>query len=885
MNVNLTHQAMLQKNIRDSLISEEADSGLTLRVALMKSVIQHFSNSIKEPLVSQAVAKIWTLLQSDDYNQAELNKIFDAVFDCKENQEKSALTSKILDKFEAGCEDALKELDEIEKRRASVEKDLNELRAINAPMMEQLEKYKELEKIDAQMEKLGEVISTAKKIASLQIDEKSAFIKKSEVSFNTSLKLIALLGKKSLNTPLFELLGENPPHDSTPEKRVLQAIKVYQSASRFYFNFLSSSNKDISETLERSKLSLNENSYSINKNFVTDFIKVNNDGILLNENLKKNLIIIENSITPNLLDVPFSSKIDPILMDDFTYLKLKNVNKIYSKLKESLNNIIIDLSCRIRDKARDFSNKYGKNTKSKDALVESQNQMKKSIYLQSIDVKLQSLFDEYRKLRGGKTDAEMHQEITEALLGDEFKNEEKKWQKISLKSNKNKTNITPAKVSLPTPKKEVKSVDQIILFPMEQQVEKVSSEKELLSKNSLLVHNLSKDLKTRLQKSSHVKELKDHLQFASLNFDLFCKAILKQDLYALGAIIPFFCLDLHLVNEQYIKHQMGAQGFGKSHSHNLLTLCSESNYGMDPELKGFLRDFSDAMLQVRYPVEKSAKFRDESLPGPLKWVLYSKNPCLSAGDIKQEDLLSLCSFVFNSYQQTLKHISGKDLNCGLDDLKTLLNNAILKFQNKKVQAKPPSAVMKTREKLLQLGKQLLQECALEDREAAQIALEEAAHHLITIDAVDYLQEHYGQLQFGALHHRNAWAFQWPIEKIYAFFGITKGMGDLRYLSQDQLTANHDLAVFHAFTSSTKAIPPALEKFNLGRWLYYNRENPDIFKDLLTIRKTLKKLDPEDPEFVFGKIPETFAEEIKKNLLEILKMGKVSLEQVVLLGQK
>lgn len=847
MNVNITQQVIFQRNIRDSLISEEADQGLSLRVALMKAVFLHFNSSFKEPVISQAVAKIWTILQSDDYNQNELNQIFDAIFKCKETEERNAVTLKISEKLDAENEAFV----DLVKRYEIVAEEFEELRRTNAPALKQLEKYQEFEKLAEQVEKLADVQLTAKKIAALQIEENVALIKNSVSKLNTSLKLIAFIGKKSLNTPLFELLGENPPPDSTPEKRVLQAIKVYQSAYKFYFDYLNSKNKEILEHTEQHQFK-NKN----NEELIDDFIKVNNEGRLLNDNLRKNLIIIENSITPNLVDMPFSSKIDPILIDDFTYLRLKNLNTTHSKLKENLSNVITDFARRILNKSLDFYNKYNIDTKKVDDPIERLKQFKDPIYLQSIDAKLKSLFDEYRILRGNKSDAEMHLEITEALLGDDIRNEEKKYQTISLKSNKNKPDTHPAPISSTPIKKKIKIIPPTF---------EVSSEKELLSKNFQVVDALSKDLKTSLQNSPHVKELKDHLQFVSLNFDLFCKALLKQDLYALRAIIPFFCLDLHLVNEQYLKHQ-----FGKSHSHNLSTLCPESHYERDPELKEFLRDFSDAMLQMRYPVEKSAKFQNNALPEPLKWVLLLPN-----GDIKQ-----LCTFVFNSYQQTLKHISGKD--CDFNDLKSLLDESILKIQNKKMDAKPTSAVLKTRENLLQLGEQLLQKCAAEDRKAAQIALEEAVNHLITIDAVDYLQEHYGQLQYGALHHRNALSFQWTIEKIYAFFAITQGLGDLRYLSEDHLAANHDLTVFHAYTFPTNAPNPALVNFNLGRCLYYNRENPELFK---AIRKTLKKIDPQDPEFVFGKLPENFAETMKKNRLELLNKGKELIEQLVSSNKK
>lgn len=698
-------------------------------------------------------------------------------------------------------------------------------------------------------------------------------------------KLAAQIGRDWFDTPFCEILSEESRIISSQEERILNSIKFYQ---KLYPVFRKSINMFIDKQIDV---------YLEQANFT------NPTGVKRNKEIKNNIKMNEDVINK------FEGNNRVFDVSDSRFLELKNLDKIYQKSSLKLADEVLSLFFQTR--SYEDKRLYSQQIIDKKMLMKAERELPKmkqqmqSIavnFLQNLKSKQQALFDEYQQLRGGKSDAELHQAISEAILGDEINKETSRLEK-TLKTKK-KFNI-PITTSPPKSEKKIKISEKIISGPVENAPRKATFE-ELLSANSELVNNLSNDIKKSLQSPCHEakihsKELRDHLCFASLNFNLFCKSIVNQDLYALGAIIPFFCLDLHLVNEQFIKYQMADQGLERSKSHNLSKLSSESNYEVDPGLQDFIQDFSDGMLQVRYPTEKKTKLGNSDLPGPLKWVLYSQSLCQiinfeSNSNIVQADLLSLCTFVFESYQKTLQHLFGMDIDANFEDLKKMVESSISKNnpKTKAIQIKKSrpnqSAILKTRTKLHQSGQQIIQKCDLKDREAAGQALTEAANHLLRLDAALYLQEHYSQLQFGALHHRNSLMFQWPLEKIYTLYGFKEGMGDLRYLSEDHLSANHDLTVFHAYTLPGVAIPQPLKEFNLGRNLHYSRENScdsQFFKELLQNRKILKKLDPSgNEEWTLvkdkktSKIPENFSKVMKKQHSDIFNSGNEVIEQII-----
>jgi hypothetical protein len=126
-------------------------------------------------------------------------------------------------------------------------------------------------------------------------------------------------------------------------------------------------------------------------------------------------------------------------------------------------------------------------------------------------------------------------------------------------------------------------------------------------------------------------------------------------------------------------------------------------------------------------------------------------------------------------------------------------------------------------------------------------LEEAASHLLMIDSVNYLQQYYDSIEFAALHHRNSLMFQWVYEQIYTFQGIKMGQIDFREIP------NHNLEAYHMLTFPEVKVPLHLSDFNLGRALHYSHEKEKalalpMVKDLLNVRKYLKKIDASEPEW-------------------------------------
>lgn len=653
-----------------------------------------------------------------------------------------------------------------------------------------------------------------------------------------SFQLIAQLGEKLLDQPLHKILSENPPY-CTEETKILQSIHLYQSiykanrrSAQWGANMVGIFHQLCSSLFpeEDPEAQPIHNAFNCAKKTF--------------ENIEKNYAIIHSVLDSTTFTISENSAVN-----SFNFLKAKHIYNIFSKS--------------IKNMQETWKSDWNRSIKNLLPTV-TPDVPESDDFFKLLEGKINALFDQYDALTGKKTAAEIHQAYSEYLFKDEFLTEVKRC--LPKKHFPSTTNQTS-----PEPKEKKEKLVEEISFP--------SPELTLqgyLSDHHRQIYELSIKIKESLSETKmHSKELRDHLNFVSLNFHLFCQAIEDHDFYALGAIIPFFCMDLFLVNEQLFKSQLAAEGKPWIKSHNLSHLRKAQG---DATLEAFFLDFNDALLQSRYPVEKSASLKKTLLPGPLKWILFSQQ----TDTMSKKDLNSLCDFVLNSYSQTLKHLSYELNEESLDC--TFAKPFLEKALSTPIKKSAPSS-LSIQQKLLEKEGSILKACAKEDQIAAKQTLEEISHYLIQINAVNHLQERYPDVKFGALHQRNCMMFQWPLEKLYALKGIQEGMGDLRYLSEDHSSANHDLTVFHAFTLSTKEIPPALKEFNLGRKFHYHRENSPLLENLTFARKNLKKLDPCDPNWTLankGKIPEKFAETLVNNRKETFNKGIDLLEKTLLI---
>lgn len=650
-----------------------------------------------------------------------------------------------------------------------------------------------------------------------ELKDKLEVIFKKNVNLKISVQLILQLGEKYLDTPLFDILSEKAP-ETTSEVRLLQRINLYQSFYSVINNTCFDIAKQLEEALDLGPLYSSENDPVIKK--LLNFL---NPAVNIYKILKENTAIIHSvleSTTMTISEIPAAN--------DFNFLKAKHVANICTKTLKKTDELALSQSKKLLE-----------GIKKLEFQIDLPNPVRMNyLFLEILNERLQSLLDQYHELTGKKTDTAIHLAYTDYLFQDEFLAEKKRYE---AKIIKQKIHFEPVKTE--------EKVEKPILQPS------VIPTPEKKPGHSTQIHELSLKIKKSIP-GMYSRELRDHLTFASLNFNLFCRAIENNDTKALSAIIPFFCMDIHIVNEQLIKSQSNT--WLKSHNLSKLRAIVDTPKE-DPELEAFFTNFSDALLQVRYPIEKNV------IAGPLKWLLVTPN---------NKDLPFLCQFVLNSYEQTLKHVckavGHETIDCSF--AAPIFQNATLK---KSPLTKTP--ILTLRDRLLKKNEKRKDQTLLE-----------VANHLITFDAVVYLQERYPDLQFAALHQRNCMMSGWPAEKVLALAAIREGMGDPRYLSDDPSSANHDLIVFHAMILPTKEIPTALKDFNLGRKLHYHREekNSPLLKDLDFARKNLKKLDPDDPNFTLAnqKLPESFAQILVKNRKETINKGIDLLEKILISTQ-
>ncbi|MBA3284892.1 MAG: hypothetical protein H0U27_07515, partial [Nitrosopumilus sp.] len=413
--------------------------------------------------------------------------------------------------------------------------------------------------------------------------------------------------------------------------------------------------------------------------------------------------------------------------------------------------------------------------------------------------------------------------------------------------------------------------------------------KEIISFNKIFIDEIKNKLISEQINSALVgsdlikakkcsKELRDHFNYLSLNLNLFCKTV-SSDLYALGAIVPFMCIGFHLVLEQHIKHGIIVKGLEFQSNHNLRNLCEFSDYIINADQQNFINDFKRAMIQTRYPIAARDNIEETNRSKPLKWTLFSKTLCENIISIKKNEddstlkasLFELGDFVFESYEQTVKCLinniqfdseTSSRASVFMTQLKKLKNLLQLNIQEnatsllevsiakKQAMSQKGSEILESREYILGELEKFKQSLQFTGTFAGQ-PLEEAASHLLMIDSVDYLQQNYDSIEFAALHHRNSLMFQWVYEQIYTFQGMKMMLIDFREIQ------HHNLEAYHMLTFPEVKIPLKLNDFNLGRALHYSHEKEKawalpLVKDLLKVRKYLKKVDASEPEWTVVK---------------------------------
>jgi hypothetical protein len=285
------------------------------------------------------------------------------------------------------------------------------------------------------------------------------------------------------------------------------------------------------------------------------------------------------------------------------------------------------------------------------------------------------------------------------------------------------------------------------------------------------------------------------------------------------------------------------------------------------------------MVQVRYPIAARDAIEEINGSYPFKWTLFTHTLCENIISKKKDEddftlrdsLLELCAFVFDSYEQTVKCVINNiqfdaessaialDFMTKLKKLKDLLQLNIVEnaksllgeaIAKKEAMSQKGGEVFESREYILWEIDKLKHNLQGNSNLVGQ-TLEEAASHLLMIDSVDYLQQNYDSIEFAALHYRNSLMFQWVYEQIYTFQGIKKGSIDFREIP------NHNLEGYHMLTFPEVKIPLNLSDFNFGRALHYSHERIKaqalpMIQDLLSVRKSLKTLDPIDSDWTIIK---------------------------------
>jgi hypothetical protein len=219
-------------------------------------------------------------------------------------------------------------------------------------------------------------------------------------------------------------------------------------------------------------------------------------------------------------------------------------------------------------------------------------------------------------------------------------------------------------------------------------------------------------------------------------------------------------------------------------------------------------------------------------------------------------------------------------------LKNIIEISITKNKNdlksiavkiKKSRTNPKNSILHSRNELLKIGNKLLSNTQI----AATQFLNEALNHLARIDAIYYLQQNYGDLQFSDLYHRNFLMFQWVYEHIYKFYASVKGIGDLRGIP------SHDLKVYHALTFPMITIPESMNEFNFHRNSHYTYElgaskSLKFIQDLFSTKNRLKEfLDPIDQDwYISNADPTKEKQKMKNNRETIFNMGKLLLDILI-----
>lgn len=743
----------------------------------------------------------------------------------------------------------------------------------------------------------------------------------------TLLPLVTQLGQKFLDKPIFEILSKPSPLNDG--ERILNSMKIQLDwlycTVAFTNEYLNFNNKIIKKIKDTANYYKNELQHNIKSSGFNEYSFRDQSNLY---NIHANIIVIDNFIRPIASEAISQIQNSAQIVNDYLFVKLKNKFNIYKCLKTILDKIkkTNDAMFKMNEKLINFfnsntvsfkNNKKGLIYKVNDEEVENFKELPKASNqcyelleksLEGINKKFSNLCNQYELIKGQKSDLEVYHSMMWLMLGDELEEPQKTFKiipsnkEIKSSNSTNKKNNQPRSIEIKN-KSASTNPPKIQSLPLKNQElisintpKNITKYEEILSKHSGVIFKLSNQLKTDLFLQSkkanlegnhfekakmHSKELRDKLLYSSQNLELFCTAIMKQDLYAIGAIVPILCLDLHLALEQKIKHELLLQGNGlsqlrqhlteqkkeESSFHNLAELCSYRDNTTIFDQKPFIKDFSDAMLQARYPMAWKHKIQNQNVPNPLKWILYSQNLCesINSGEIsniQSDDLIELCNFVFDSYQNMLQNLFKKFDSSLTKDFETLKNSLIFQintntFTKKAIELKK-SRTQKNKFSSLKACQDLLKFDKLDQdslnktcsKAIPKSILDEILGHLMRIDAVDYLQNHYDGVQFSALHLRNLLMYQWVYELIYRLQGHIAGLGEARWLCK------HDLKALHAFTFSDKSMAKAVEDFNIGRQFQYTHEKTPnqspIVKELFKARKMIKKLDPEDPNWKLAK---------------------------------
>lgn len=773
------------------------------------------------------------------------------------------------------------------------------------------------------------------------------------------IQLIAQIGRIWFDQPLYSILSREIPLES-PNSKVLREMllnseKLY-SVSNLINVHLDSVYKQIIDN-DKAKIEYE----IILKKLKLPRSEKNSKIHLIRSQHKKNIAntISNKKLVDEAVKFSFEKLVGQIknssqIINDYLFLKLKWAHEVYFKFFKNQFDLLEKVSVQGLDECRiifEMGNSILRHPTAKRGVEKKQDPYweihKNNLILQTalsadrdtpgeLDGCLEeenelfkNLCNQYESITGHKSDAEIHRSMTWLMFGDEVDEKKISMVKEKSKSVKSVEQTLPVKSNnLASSLKNQQSSKKTPSSFVETNENPLQPHEKILTKHSGLIHDLSKIIKIALDTrckeaqlidSNHQrakiysKELRDHLHYASLNFDLFCKAILNQDLYAIQAIIPFLFLDQHLAIEQMLKHQIMVKGKVPLNSHHLFELYAYSSCKAQPDLEPFIKEFSDAMLQARFPISWNYKIQNEPHSESLNWLLFSQKLCQiinpdEKNEINLTELTGLCTYVFDSYQKTLQcllgqielekdvYISVSEMLSSFAELKVILETSIknnqknlkvktLEIKNMRTNPKLENPILINRQKLMDVGQDILNKTKI-DSTFPRLILEEASDHLLKIDAIDYLQKNYEGMQYAALHHRNLLMFQWVYELLYRFHGHIAGLGELRWV------CNHNLEEFHAFAFPKEEIPQTLSEFNIGRNLHYSHEisSPQLLtmiQELLKARKDLKNLDPTDPEWILVKDQKdhSFDLDKSKNRMkscreEILEKGIALLETLI-----